>query len=80
MADAPHYSRLNRALYFCDLLEDDRSKLSLTKAGAWLGMIGNYANMVYQFCQAHPSVVMMAGTTMAHLGAAIKHELKRRAP
>lgn len=71
------YSRWNNFLYFCDLLEDDRSKISHTKAMAWGGALMNYANMAYQFVQTHPDAAMLATSTLTHLLTAAKHELKR---
>ena len=76
--DTPSYSRINRALHFCDLLEDDRSKISLTKVGAWGTAIINFANMGYQFLQTHPDAIMLTATTVGHALGALKHEVKRR--
>lgn len=80
MAGAIIYSRFNRFLYFCDLLEDDRSKISHTKVAAWAAVLLNYVTITYQFIQDHPNAPVLVATTLAHITAAVKHEFKRRAP
>jgi hypothetical protein len=77
MADV-QYSWINDALHFIDVLEDDRSKLSLTKVGAWLGMLANYGNMVVQFFAVHTNIDAIALTMGTHLITAVKHEFKRK--
>lgn len=79
MQDGPKvYGRVNNLLHFCDLLEDDRSKISHTKVMAWLAGVTNVLNMVYQFFQTHPDATMVIGTNIGHAIAAMKHEFKRR--
>lgn len=72
------FSRWNRFLHFLDLLEDDRSKISLTKVQAWGAAIINFVNMGYQFLQTHPDAIMLGATTLGHAIGALKHEIKRR--
>lgn len=72
------YSRWNNMLHFCDLLEDDRSKVSLTKVQAWGAAAINFVNMGYQFIQTHPDAIMLGATMLGHAMGAIKHEIKRR--
>lgn len=71
------FSRWNDFLHFCDLLEDDRSKLSHTKVAAWGATLLNYANICYQFLSAHPDAPTLLATCAAHAVAAAKHEFKR---
>lgn len=77
--DEKQFSRWNDLLHFCDVLEDDRSKISHTKVAAWGAVFLNYANIVYQFLQVHPDAPVLFATATAHVVAAVKMELKRRA-
>lgn len=77
-----------RVLDFLNLLEDDRPRLSLTKFGLWGATLANLANGIAQVADqiraqltdtpGHPSLPLLAATSITHALAAAKAELKRR--
>ncbi|HEX5278942.1 MAG TPA: hypothetical protein VFW28_02575 [Micropepsaceae bacterium] len=79
---------LYRIADFLNLLEDDRPRLSLTKIGLWGATLTNLANAMAQVgdqvralltdTPGHPSLPLLAATSLTHAIAAAKAEIKRR--